>query len=125
MSLLRRFELEERGDSDQGALNGVTSVEIVPAPASGFTRRVESIRFVNKDTVAQLIRVRKTITGPTHYEFSNSGTIEANQTYEPVTPESPVRLTDTDQSVTALMDSAITTTNPSWVASWVDVPVPI
>jgi len=123
MSLFRQHEVEDRGGSAHGSLNGTTSVEIVPAPAADFTRIVESIRFVNKDTAAVDIRIRKTITGPTHYEFDNAITLAVNGKFSPVTGADRIRLTATGQSITALMAAGPATTNPTWIASWRDVPV--
>ena len=123
MSLFRQHEIEDRGGSAHGSLNGTTSVEIVPAPAADFTRIVESIRFVNKDSAAVDIRVRKTITGPTHYELDNAIALAVNGKFFAVSGADTLRLTGTTQSITAVMGAGAATTNPPWVASWRDVPV--
>lgn len=121
--ILRQIETEDRGDSGHGSLNGTTSVEIVPAPAAGYTRIVECIRFVNKDTAAVDIRVRKTVTGPTHYEFDNSIGLGVSGTFAPVDRTREVRLSPTDESITAVMGGAAATTNPTWISAWRDVPI--
>lgn len=123
MSLLRLLELEDRGASNHGSLNGTTAVDLVTAPASGYTRVVESIRFVNKDTAAVDIRVRKTVGGSTHYEFDNALGLVVDGKFAPVSAEHPIRLTATDQKITAVMGGAAATTNPSFVASYRDVAV--
>jgi hypothetical protein len=123
MSLFRQHEIEDRGGSAHGSLNGTTLVEIVPAPDADFTRVVESIRFVNKDSAAVDIRTRKTIGGSTHYEFDNAIALAVSGKLFPVTGADTIRLTDTDQSITAVMGAGAATTNPTWIASWRDVPV--
>ncbi len=123
MSLLRRFELEDRRGSSQGSLNGTTSVEIVAAPASGFVREVDFIDFFNCDSAAVDIRIRKTITGPIHYEFDRNAALAVNGHFAPLTTSKRLQLTATSQSVTAVMGAAKTTTDPTWIASWKDIPV--
>ena len=125
MSWFRRHEAEEQSGSEQGSLNGATSVEIVPAPAAGFVHRVDCVRFFNCDTAQVDITIRKTLTGPTHYAFDRSPTLAVNGFFAPVTGQEMVRLTATDESITAVMGGAAATTNPTWIASWVKVPVPV
>lgn len=105
--------------SNQGSLNGVTPVEIVPAPASGVQRAVRSIRFVNKDTGTVTIRVRKLVSG-TPYEFDAAVALAVDGKFDPTDGDEVVALTATTHSITALLAAAPATTNPSFVASWVD-----
>jgi hypothetical protein len=122
MSEYRQLELEDRGGSAHGALDGTTPVEIVPAPAAGFTRIVESIRFVNVDTAAVDIMIRKTV-GASDYDFDRAMALAADGKFFPIEGADTIRLTDTDQSVTAVMGGAAATDDPTWIASWRDVPV--
>lgn len=126
MSLLRLLELEDRGGSNHGSTNGTTAVTLVSAPAAGYVRVVESIRFVNKDSAAVDIRVRKTITdtfGSTDYEFDNALALAVDGRFTPIDQANPMRLSGTDQSITAVLGGAAATTNPTYVASYRDVPV--
>lgn len=123
MSYLRRHEFEARGGGAHGSLNGASSVDIVTAPAAGFVRVVDSVRMVNKDTAAVTIRVRKTVAGPTDYEFDNVSALAVDGKFDPVDTTLPIRLA-VDEKITAIMSGAAATTNPTWVASWVDVPEP-
>ena len=124
MSLLRLLELEDRGGGGHGALNGATPVEIVASPAAGFVRRVDSIRIAQIDTAAVTIRIRKTVAGPTNYEFDSAVALATDSKFDPVDGQSIVRLA-AGESITAVMGGAAATTNPTWVASWVDVPEPV
>lgn len=105
--------------SNQGSLNGMTAVEIVPAPGVNVFRAVRSIRFVNKDTAVVSIRVRKLVAG-TPFEFDCVVGLAVDGKFDPIDGDEIVALTATNQSITALMDAAIAATNPSFVASWVD-----
>lgn len=122
MSSLRQIEKAVEGGSEQGSLNGTTSVEIVPTPAAGFTRVVERISFLNIDTAAVAIRARVLNTA-VHTEFDNSLTLAVDGKFVPVDGASELRLVVGD-SVTALMGAAAMTTNPTWVATWRDEPTP-
>lgn len=123
MSYLRRHELEARGGGGHGSLNGTTAVVLVAAPAAGFVRVVDSIRMTNIDSAAVTIRVRKTVAGPVDYEFDSAITLAVDAKFDPVGGDNVVRLA-VDESITAVMGGAAATTDPSWVASWVDVPEP-
>lgn len=120
MSLLRLLELEDRGGSAHGALDGTTPVEIVPAPDTGITRIVESIRFVNIDSAPVDIMVRKTV-GASDYDFDRAMALAADGKFFPVEGADTIRLTDTDQSITAVMGGSAASDDPTWVASWRDV----
>ena len=114
----------ESGGGSHGALNGAASVELVPAPSVGFVRLVDSIRIANIDTGVVTIRVRKTIAGPTHREFDSAVALAVDAEFDPVDGTHVVRLA-VGESITALMAGAPTTVNPTWVASWVDIPEPV
>lgn len=123
MSLLHRSEREVAGGSAYGALDGVTLVTLVTSPASGFTRVVEAIRSVNKDTVKHTIRVRLSATGPLHYEFDNAD-VPRDGKFDPVQQGVDEIRLSVGEEITALMDEAMATTNPTWVAAWRDEPIP-
>lgn len=123
MSYLRRHELEARAGATKGSLNGTNPVTIVAAPAAGFMRRVECVRFVNVDSAAVDIRLRLTIAGPTNYEADNVIALAVDGKFFPVEGADVIWL-DTTDSLTAVMGGAPATTNPTWVSGWVDVPVP-
>lgn len=123
MSYLRRHEVEARAGATKGSLSGTNSVTIVAAPAAGFMRRVECVRFVNKDTAVVDIRLRLTIAGPTHYECDNTKSLVIDGQFFPVEGADVIWL-DTTDSLTAVMGGAAATTNPTWISGWVDVPAP-
>ncbi len=122
MSSLRQIEKAVEGGSEQGSLNGTTSVEIVATPAAGFTRVVERISFVNVDTATVDIRAR-VLNSAVHTEFDNSLTLAVDGKFRPVDSASELRLVVGD-SLTAVMGGAAATTNPTWVACWRDEPDP-
>jgi len=124
VSLLRRLEREARGGTAHGSLNGATPVEFVATPAAGFVREVDSVRLANIDTAAVDIHIRKTVAGPTNYEFDSAMALAVNGKFDPVDSQHVVRLAE-GESITAVMGGAAATTNPAWIASWVDVPVPV
>ena len=121
---LRQSERSEQADTAHGSLNGTTSVEIVGEPPAGFTRRIECVRFVNKDSAAVTIRLRKTVAGPTHYECDNVVALAVDGKFFPVEVDSVVRLI-AGESLTAVMSGAAATLDPTWISSWVDVPVTV
>jgi hypothetical protein len=123
MGNLRQLERAIEGGSDQGSLNGTTSVELVATAPTGFTRVVERLSFLNVDSAQVAIRARVTVAGPTHYEFDNDLALAVNGNFHPVTSAQELRLSP-GESVTGIMDSAPTTTNPTWVACWRDEPTP-
>lgn len=122
--ILRQLELAAESGGAQGSLNGASSVELVAEPAAGFVRCVDSVRILNIDTAVVTITVRKTIAGPTHYAFDQATALVVNTAWNPVDASKVIRLA-VDESITALMAGAAATTNPTWVASWIDVPVPV
>ena len=122
--ILRQLERSAAAGATKGSLNGTNSVTIVAAPAAGFMRRVECVRFVNVDTAAVDIRLRLTIAGPTHYECDNVIALAVDGKFFPVEGADVIWL-DTTDSLTAVMGGAAATTNPTWVSGWVDVPVPV
>jgi hypothetical protein len=124
MSLLHRSEREVEAGNGYGSLNGVTSVELVPAAPAGYTRVVESIRIAQKDTIRHTIRVRLTIAGPTHYEFDSAKSIQHDSKFDPVQGGIDGIRLDENTSITALMDEVIATINPTWIVSWRDEPTP-
>lgn len=119
--ILRQLELSDAAGNAYGSLNGATSVEVVPAPAAGFTRQVRALRFVNKDSAAVDIRLRVTIAGPTYYEIDNALALAVDGKFFPIEGSEEIRLT-TSESLTAVMAGAAATTNPTYFACWVDVP---
>lgn len=123
MSYLRRHELEARGGGGHGSLNGTTAVELVATPSAGFVRVVDSIRTANIDSAAVTIRVSKTVAGPSNYEFDSAIALAVDGKFDPVDGAHVVRLA-AGESITAVMAAAAATTDPTWVASWVDVPEP-
>jgi hypothetical protein len=113
---------EEIPGGDHGSLNGVTPVELAPAPAAGFVRCVERLSFDNIDTGAVTIRVRKTVAGPADYEFDSVAGLAVDSKYISVTKNDPVVLA-VGESITAVMDAAAASDDPTWLVSWVDIPV--
>lgn len=118
--ILRLLELEDRGGGDQGNSNATNSVTVVPACPTGYTRVVENLTFVNLDTGSVTARFRKTIAGPTHYQFDVTA-LAQNASATPVTKDTEIRLED-GESLTMVLDSD-PTTEGDWVSSWRDVPI--
>lgn len=105
--------------SNQGNMNGVTAVEIVPAPGSGVYRAVRSIRFFNLDTAVVTFKVFKRV-GVLDYYFDGVVGLAVGGVYNPVDGDDIIALTGTDHSIMALLGGAIATLNPQFIASWVD-----
>jgi len=124
VSYLRQVERSAKAGATKGSLNGTNPVTIVAAPGAGYMRRVESVRFVNKDTAAVDIRLRLTVAGPTNYECDCVIGLAVDGKFLPLEGADVLWLGTTD-SLTAVMGGAAATTNPTWVSGWVDVPVPV
>jgi len=120
MSYLRRQERQVLGGADSWSLNGTTSVDLVPACPAGYTRVVECVRIAQLDDVDHTIRIRK-YDGSSDIEF-DSATVSTDEKFDPVDRGTEVRLIE-DEKITALMDEAMSTTNPSGVSAWRDEPL--
>lgn len=122
---LHRMEREVQGDRDFGSLNGTSSVVLVPSPDPGFWRVVETIRIANVDTAKHTIRIRLTdTTGPTDYEFDSATNLPKDGKFDPVQEGVDIIRLGQNEQVTAVMDEAAVTTDPTWVSSWRDEPDP-
>jgi hypothetical protein len=97
---------------NEGALNGVTAVDVVPAPASG-RHIVRNLNFFNNDTAAVTITVVKD-KGGTDYELAK----ETLQVGEYWTLDRLIVLDATDEKVQAFMSGAAATTNPDYDAAY-------
>ena len=122
MGNLRQLEKAIVGSSEQGTTNGTSSQEVVATPAAGFTRVVERISFVNIDSAVVDIRVR-VLNSAVNSEFDNVKALAVDGSFHPVDSSTELRLVVGD-SVTVVLGAAATTTDPSWVASWRDEPIP-
>lgn len=122
MGSLRQLEKATVGSSQQGSTTGTSSQEVVPTPAAGFTRVVERMSFVNIDTAPVDIRVRVLNTA-VNSEFDNVKALAVDGSFRPVDSSKELRLVVGD-SVTVVLGAAAATTEPSWVASWRDEPIP-
>lgn len=122
MSNFRRHEVEARNGGAHGVMNSTTAVSIVPSPASGLSRVVKDLRFINLDTAAATIRVKKE-DGVSPIEFDNAVALVAGGKFFPVVLGDVVHLSE-GESISAVLDGAVTTNQPTFCASWTDVPVP-
>lgn len=96
-------------------LNGVTAVEVVAAPAASTRRLVRNVHFSNVDTAEKTIVLYKK-KGATSRELAR----EVLAVGDYWTFDKLVILDATDESITAAMTAAVTTTNPTVDAAYAD-----
>lgn len=101
----------------EGALNSTTAVELVGAPATGAKRVVRMLHIDNRDTVNATVRIYKKKASTSYRLLSRllepGGTLTLD--------ERDIQVLDaTDESITADLAGAITTTQPSWSVSYRD-----
>jgi len=101
--------------NNNGALNGVTAVDIVAAPAASTQRVVRNVSFFNRDTAAVTITLR----------LDDGGTerVLDKQTVQPDEAwiYAVVQVLDaTTKKLEAVMSGAPATTNPDFSAAWAD-----
>lgn len=101
--------------ANDGALNGVNSVNIVAAPGAGVARTVRLISIYNADTAAVTVSLRFTHGANSRLLAKATLAIGESLIYDEA-----VVLDDTDKSVTALMSGAAATTNPDFVSGYAD-----
>lgn len=121
-SLLQQIE-ELRGQTGHnfggadGVTDGTTAVTIVPAPATGFLRRLESILVYNVDSANATVFLQKN-NGSSVRRFHR----ETLSTVTVLNFTSPIVLSSSDSLQIDLL-AAVTTTELDWVASWRDYDV--
>jgi len=98
-----------------GALNGTTAVDVVPAPASAHTLIVRSIIICNRDTAAVTLTLNL-INGANTRRLTKQ-TLDADATF---VFESIVNLDSTTKKIQAVLAGAPATTNPDFVAAYAD-----
>jgi hypothetical protein len=113
---------EGKPDSNRGSLNSTTSVELVASPAAGFVRR-SRVWIQNLDDADVIVRLRVTVAGPAHTQwYSETLTLDDPAT----TPGGHVAVECPDlqngESITAVLDGAVSANQPHWVSDWVDIP---
>jgi hypothetical protein len=105
--------LAEAGND--GALNGVTAVDVVPAPASGHTFISRSIVICNKDTAAVTVTLNLINGANTRRLIKQTLDIDATLVFETI-----VNLDATTKKIQAVLSGAPATTNPDFVAAYAD-----
>jgi zona occludens toxin (predicted ATPase) len=100
---------------NEGALNGATAVDIVPAPASG-RHVVSKVNFYNNDTAAVTITLVKDKAG-TDYELAKE-TLQPGENWNAISPDAHIVLDATDEKVQAFLSGAAATTNPDFDAAY-------
>jgi len=99
---------------DDGITNQTTQEEMVAAPSTGFTRRVESILVYNADTATAVIQVSKN-NGIARRIFHR----ESLATVTDTVVATPVLLSSSD-SIDIVLEGNVTTNQLMWVVSWRD-----
>ena len=102
-----------------GALNGVTEVTLVSAPAASTRRILKSIKICNRDTASVGLHVAKAVAGARYRIISNM-TLSVGDTLFFEEGDIDV-LIATNQSIVAWLAGAIATTNPDFTAAYADV----
>lgn len=103
------------GGGDDGALNGIAAVTLVAAPAAATRRYVKTLTIQNRDTVVNTITLRKVVGANTRQIWKGDLDVGDTLVWNDV-----IILDDVNSSITAVMDSAVTTTNPDWTSTWGD-----
>lgn len=102
--------------SNDGTLSGTTPVTLVDAPSSGNTRIVKNITIQNTDTASNAISIRYVSSGGTRKIWA--GTLDSGDTL--VIDEVYV-LDSTTKSITAVMGSSATTSNPDFTTHYAEI----
>ena len=94
-------------------LNGITPVQICPAPASGFKREVVGIATTNLDTLSVTPILQFDVSG-TKTEIDRSPLLTPGATDKTMASvNNPHHLTGTTDSLYMKLAAAITTNNPT------------
>lgn len=101
--------------NSNGALTGVTAVDVVAVPAAATQRMVRKVRFFNLDTASVTITLR----------YNDNATLRTLQTFTLAAGEAAVYeevevLDSTLRKLQAVMSAAAATTNPCYSAAWAD-----
>jgi hypothetical protein len=99
---------------NEGALNGVTAVDIVPVPGAGERHDVIKVCFYNRDTAIVTITLVKD-KGGTDY-IIDSMSLNPGDQWTPTDSTQLVVLDATDEKIQAYMSGAPATTQPSFDA---------
>lgn len=101
----------------EGDFNGVTSVDVVAAPAAATRRLVRSINVCNVDTVEHTIILNKSVGGgPTVRELTRVLLLPGESfEFDRLTV-----LDNTNETITGQMTEAVTTTNPTFDVAFAD-----
>ena len=83
--------------TNSGSTNGLTAVDMIPAPSSSTSRKVLTLSLYNADTVATIATVRLYDTGPTYFT-AWSGTLNVGDTLLYV-PEKDFTVVDSSGNV--------------------------
>lgn len=103
--------------ASEGDFNGVTSVDIVVAPAASTRRLVRSINVSNVDTVEHTVILYKSVGGgPTVRELTRV-LLLAGESFE---YDRLTILDATNKKITGALAEAISTTNPTFDAAFAD-----
>ena len=97
-----------------GVTNGTTAVTVVPAPATGFIRRVESFFIHNADTATATVQFRKD-NGSSERLFLEEALTKGTN----ANGAAPIVLSPTDSLEMKLL-GVVTTRELDWVVSWRD-----
>lgn len=104
--------------SNNGSLSGTSEVTIVAAPGVG-RRIVKTIQIQNQDTAAVRARViLKDTAGSSSYIWD--GILDSGDTWEYGEIGEVTVLDATTKSVVASLAFAVTSTNPTFIASYAD-----
>lgn len=105
--------LAESGND--GALNGTTPVDVVPAPGSAHTIIARSIVICNKDTAAVTVTLNLISGANTRRLIKQTLDVDATLVFESI-----VNLDATTKKIQAVLSGAPATTNPDFAAAYAD-----
>ena len=106
------------GDA-HGSLNGATAVTVVAAPGASTTRAVRQLYVFNRDTADVLVTLYKTVSG-TDYYVDRQPALPPGQAWRVIDGDDVLLINGTTESLRVVMSGAPATTNPNYVASWID-----
>lgn len=121
---LRRIEKEVASGDTFGWTDGTTEVEVIPGPPDGYKRVTEMLRICNLDTVSHTIRVLR-YDGVDYVEFDSAIDLEPDGKFDPIQKGVDEVRSQENHSVWIVMDEAMVTEDPTWIASWRDEPMPV
>lgn len=101
-----------------GTMNGATAVTLVTAPDTSEQKVIKSLLICNIDTASVILNAYIDANGSLRY-LVNSKTLAVNETIDLVPQGGILVLTETTDTIKAVLSGAVTTNQPTFYANGV------